>query len=837
MSTSAFHMSRQISGCPRETRRRVANVSTALALFAMAGSALVHAATLAIETSARPAHRVAPPPHWTAGTDRQVIIPSLRYRPVMARPGNPAVVLRNVNANVQIVDQVATTTLELTLYNPGHTPQESVMVLPVPEGVTIRAVQYDGTGPEPTATIMNKDEARGIYADIVRSMKDPALVEFVGLNLIQTSVFPIPANSSQTLRITMEQMLRADGNRVDYTLVRSNALLSPSENLADQIPWTMTVEVKSKHPIATIYAPSHTPTVRTESPNHSIITFTGPGTQAGSLRLSYLTTLVESTQPSFTVFACPAPPALTATTSPKTAQGALPSGYFLALGALPSQRSGTPRKRELIMVVDRSGSMRGAKLEQARAASLAVVEGLAEGELFNIIDYSDSIRSFASAPVVKSADSAASAAAYLHAMRAEGGTNIQGALLEALRAAPTPDKFPLILFLTDGLPTFGERSEAMIRRGVIAANTGGRRIFTFGIGYDVNTPLLAGLSDATRATSTFVTPEEDLELSVSRVFRGLSGPVLEVPRLLAVNPADRARLGDVQPAVLPDYYDGDQVIVLGEYSGTAPLTLELQGTSHGEPISTQIVIDPAQASMRHDYVPRLWATRRVGSLIEAVRQAGADAAAEPTGNAPDMKEITDEIIRLSTMFGILTEYTAFLAKDTTAISPSAMPALRAEVNDQLTRRARLARSGAGSVNQDRNINAMKDAGRVSTGASPSVGGESERGAKSAASAPAAPPPAQNGATQSYFDEGMKKVEVASIRQLGVNTFYQRNKQWVDSRILSTEAIAPHQTIVMGTDEYFDLAVRLAARNEQQLLAQEGDILILFDGKQILVQSK
>lgn len=790
---------------------------------------LAQAATnaLATTTTNSTTHLHAPPRLWSPTGDRQIIIPNLTRRSVIGRPGLEAVELSAVNAQVSIVDQVATTVLELTLWNPASTPQESVMVLPVPDGVIVRAVQYDGTGPEPVANILPKDQARAIYTDIVRAMKDPALVEFVGLNLLQTSVFPIPPRTKQTLRLTLEQVLAADGGRVDYTLVRSNSLHTSSPGTR-ATPWTMTVDVKSKLPIATIYSPSHQAAVRVLSPNHASITFSGPGSHSGSLRLTYLTARTDTATPTFTVFACPAPAADNKPGANAVSTAGSRGGYFMAMGVLPQRREQHVRKREVTLVIDRSGSMRGGKFDQAKAAATAVIEGLADGEAMNVIDYSDTIRSYSPQPVIKSAQSSASIKEYIASLSPVGGTNIDGALQEALRAQPTANTLPLVLFLTDGLATIGERNEARIRRSALAANTSGRRIFSFGIGYDVNTPLLAGLSQATRATSTFVTPEEDLEVSVSRVFRGLAGPILELPSLAPLSPADRARLPDIQPATLPDYYDGDQVILLGQYTGDAPLTLTLMGTLAGVQSSIPITIDPAHASMQHDYVPRLWARHRIASLIEALRQAGADAPIEGPAQAtpPGMKEITDEIVRLSTEFGILTEYTAFLATQQAPVGATAAPAMRAQAAQTLTRRAVSTRSGAGAVNQERNLQALKDAGTTSRPLTPAPPGSP---------APqAAAMPAQNNAAQSWLGEDMKKVEISTVRQLGANTFYQRNNQWVDARALASADQPAHQTITANSDAYFDLAIRLAAKNQQHLLAQEGNLLLWVDGQRILV---
>lgn len=760
----------------------------------------------------------------TVTTQPQIVLPNIP-RPVFSgrRPIAELVRLTAVEANITIIDQVATTTLELTLHNPSTAPQESVMIVPVPSGVTLRSVQYDGVGAEPNAKLLARDEARKTYNEIVRSMRDPALVEFVGLNLIQTSVFPIPAGGTQKLRLTMEQVLIAEGSRVDYTLVRSNALTSGIAGAESQGPvWKVNIDIQSRAPISTVYSPSHTATITNVTANRSHVTIEGPGTQAGTVRLSYLTTAGDVSKPTFTVFACPRP----------AAPGETPGGHFMVLGGLPKAANTPPRKREVVIVMDRSGSMRGEKIEQARAAALSVLDGLAQGEIFNVIDYSDSIRSYASQPVVLTPQSLAEAKSYVTSIKPEGGTNIHGALLEALRPAAADNTLAMILFLTDGLPTIGERSEFKIRADAAVANTSHRRMFTFGVGVDVNAPLLSALAETSRGLATTVLPGEDLELSVSRVFRGLAGPVLESPNMMFTSNQVR----DVQPATLPDYFDGDQVLILGEYMGSSPVAFTIGGKHAGAPVQYNITVDPATASLRHDYVPRLWATRRIASLIDMIRQSDASNPGQHNN-----QEVVDEIVRLSTTYGVLTEYTAFLAKEETSLATTAAPSIGTTLRSELERRAVNERSGQGGVNQQKNIETMKEAGSTKYATAPRVSGRPTSTGAPADKAPqtsgetSSAAVAQNRAEQTYYDRSLNRVTVTNVRQMGTQTFYNRAQRWVDARIAAMENQEPQVVIDAGSDAYFALAEELAKTNQQQLLAQDGDLLLLVNSNRVLVR--
>lgn len=732
----------------------------------------------------------------TVHTGPHIIVPQVSIHP-RRRPHAPPtpVELTAVSANISVDEQVAATTLELTLTNRAHAQQEAVVLLPVPDGVSVRSLLYDGVGPEPTARVLPRDEARSIYDAIVRSMRDPALVEFAGYNLIRTSAFPIPPGKSQKLSLTYEQVLPMDGDRVDYALPRSEALSGGGA-------WTIHADIRSRRPITGVYSPSHEIETKRESERRVRIELTGrPAEQPGAVRFSYL--LGRTDDPlSVSTMAYP---------DPSLSDGK--GGFFMMLAALPPGSQESKVKREVILVLDRSGSMKGDKMKQALAAAAQIIEGLEEGEAFNIIDYSDSIQSFADAPVIKSRETAAQARSYLGRIQASGGTNIHDALLEALRGRPTEGMLPMVLFLTDGLPTVGERSEVAIREAVKKANDDDRRIFSFGVGFDVNTPLLSNVSKASRGAATFVLPDEDVEVKVSQVFRRLAGPILASPRL-TVRDADGGRdtraLRELLPAELPDIFDGDQIVLTGQYTSDQPVTLRLSGEYLGEPRHFDFELDVSKASTRHSYVPRIWANRKVADLIDHIRQAAADTA-NPLSDAA-RKEIVEEIIALSTKYGILTEYTAFLATEPETRFDS--PARRAEnlraADEAIRERAGGVRSGAGGVAQEMNVQRQA----------------------------AATAPAQTGGRLMYYkDDGdqINEVAITTVQNIADRTFFQRKNRWVESQLLATEGQKPDRTVEFGSDEYMALARELARDNRQVALALGGDVLLQVGSERILVK--
>jgi Ca-activated chloride channel family protein len=730
----------------------------------------------------------------------QIIEPRVPNRP----PG--AVTLSKVESSASIDDQVASTTIVMTLSNSAGTQQEAQVLVPVPAGATVRSFQLDSAGTEPTAKILPREEARRIYDSIVRASRDPGLLEFVGFNLLKSSVFPVPANGTQTVRLTYESLLTADtssaGTRVDYVLPRTESLQAAGTD------WGFSGEIRSRRAIASVYSPSHEITTERVGPGHVKIKTAKSAGAAGTLRVSYLLEPEKSNGLAASLLMYPDPEV-----------GSGKGGYFMLMGGFPTgELRRQTMKREVTIVLDRSGSMRGEKIEQAREGALQVIEGLAEGEYFNIIDYSDSIASFSDKPVKKDAEAMTRARDYLKDLQANGGTNIHDALIEALRQKPTENTLPVVLFLTDGLPTVGKTSEKEIRDAAQQANGHERRIFTFGVGVDVNSPLLSKLSDISRGAPTFVLPGEDVEVKVSQVFRRLSGPVFAGMKVTA---SSERGIREILPRSLPDMFDGDQVIILGQYTQSEPMKIVLAGNYLGEKREFEISLDPGSASTRNSYVPRMWATRMVGELLDQIRQASTDGT--NAANDPKTKELVDEIVRLSTKWGILTEYTAFLVQEppgtvTAARELGRMPALEpmapaAEAPTQL--RARIEeraadRSGSAAVNQEMNLYASK------TAAAGQGGGKAQ-------------------AAQAWYNEKLERVEARGAQQVSDKTFLWRNSQWIDSRALAKEQEKPDRVVEFGTPEYDKLVDDLLAQDLQGVLAMVGDVVVVSNGQRVLIK--
>ena len=752
-----------------------------------------------------PGHPVGP----TAGFHSHaanIIIP--QSRAYSLRPNAHQIQISEVAAEIRIVHQVATTTLDVGLNNPSAQQQEAEMLIPVPEGAVLRGFDFVGSAKEPTAKLLPKAEATAIYRSIVSKLRDPALLEFAGYNLVRSSVFPVPARGTQRVRLIYENILKADGNRVDYILPRSESFE------ATATPWKISVRVGSKSPISAVYSPSHQIAVERPAAAQAVVRVAGENKlEPGPFRLSYLT---EGNGLTASLLAYPDP--------------RVGGGYFLLLAGVPADaaRAANVMKREVTLVIDRSGSMAGEKMEQARSAALQVVEGLEEGEAFNIIDYSDTVARFSERPVIKDKQQMSQARAYITRLKADGGTNIRDALVEALDQPATPQMLPLTIFLTDGVPTSGVTSESAIRSSVVAANKHKRRIFSFGVGFDVNAPLLTSVANATRATTTFVFPKENVETKVSEVFRRLSGPVLADPQLATLDPngsVTTRAIRELMPGEINDVFEGDQIVLLGQYQDNQPLHFRVTGNYMGRPRAFDLKFDLSNATTRNSFVPRLWASRKIARLVETISEAGADmAGTRPAGGRhvtssripvasnhvsaapmdPKMRELVDEIVRLSTEYGVLTEYTAFLATDGTDFSQRA--ALNERAHLSLMNNAQMTRSGQGSVTQGVNMSAQRTQATANR-------------------------------SNFFLNQNAERVEITNVQQISDRAFFKRNNRWVDSAVLEREKnLTPDLVVEFGTPEFYRLVDRLVAEGRQGIMALSGEMLLSIDGKTVLVKA-
>ena len=667
------------------------------------------------------------------------------------------------HVNVKIDGQVAITSIDQEFYNPNDQRLEGFYMFPVPKGAHIDKFSMEIGGKSVDAELLPADKARGIYEDIVRKMRDPALLEYAGRDLFKVRIFPIEPRSRKPIKISYTELLRSDAGTVTYLYPLSTEKFSarPIKNLSVKI------ELKSAEPLASIYSPSHKAEIKRDGANRAVIGYESKDEKPDTdFQLVYSSDTRNV--------------GLRLITYKPDGE----DGYFLLLAAPTASNETKPAPKDVVFVVDTSGSMAGAKLQQAQKALRFCVENLNADDRFEIVRFSTEAEPLFHELVLADSDHRKRANGFIDDFKPIGGTAIADALQSALKVRPDKSDRPfVVIFLTDGLPTVGTRNPEEIVANIKKAS--GVRIFSFGIGSDVNTQLLDQIAEGTRAFSQYVLANEDLELKVSNFYTRIKEPALTN---LKLDLGGGVRTAKMYPSDLPDLFKGDQLVVAGRYSGAGDVEAKLTGNVGGREQTFTYKLHFDDRKTTDDYVPRLWATRRVGFLLDEIRIHGETA------------ELRDETTELARKYGIVTPYTAYLIvededrrrvpmADRSMQSMSADAATRAEVAKAWTG-FKDKKEGEDGVANARSQNAFKFAQQAPASIA-SGSSESLRGF--AAAVPAASPAAAR--VSQYTQQS---------RYVNGRAFFQNGNQWIDSNAQNT---AKRQRVQFNSEEYFNLLTK------------------------------
>jgi Ca-activated chloride channel homolog len=540
----------------------------------------------------------------------------------------PPLAMVNHRVTIALEDQVAVTRVEQTFRNHTDRQLEATYIFPVPRGASVNKFTMWVGGKEVSGEMVEAAKARHIYEDIVRRTQDPGLLEYMGNNLLRMRVFPIAPKSDQKVAVRYTAVATRDAGVVEYVY----PLKTDGRATATLEDFAITATIKSQHPVLNVYSPTHAISTQRAGDREVVVKFErNQGLLDKDFQLFYAT---GDKDVGFTAL----------THRPVSTE----KGYFIFLIAprveLPKEQT-VPR--DMVLVLDTSGSMRGPKMDQARRALKYCLDNLADSDRFALLNFATTVNRYRDGLVGAGKEQVEQAKKWVDGLEATGGTAINDALASALelRASDAGRTFTVIFF-TDGQPTIGETSPEKILANVTAKNTASTRIFTFGVGDDVNATLLDQLAEQTRAVSTYVRPAEDIEAKVSSLYAKISHPVLANLKLTA---ASGVRFEDVYPPQLPDLFHGGQVVVLGRYTGQGPAAVTLNGTVGKEPHEFVYELSfPQKTGEEKGFVEHLWARRKVGYLLDQIRANG------------EKKELVEETVALAKKYGIATPYTSYL---------------------------------------------------------------------------------------------------------------------------------------------------------------------------------
>jgi Ca-activated chloride channel family protein len=555
-------------------------------------------------------------------------------------PGIPPLRIVYQRVNVEIRDQATVTRVEQEFRNHTSRALEAYYLFPLPAGAGVKDFSMWIDGKRIKGEVVEAARARQIYEDIVRRMKDPGLLEHMGKNLWRVRVFPVPAQGVQKIEINYSEIVGRDAGVAEYIY----PLKTGNQSTRTERDFTMRIELHSSAPIKSVYSPSHAIGVSKEGEFKAIVGF-----EANQYPLDRDFHLFWTSSDKDVGLAL-----LTHRESPGDA------GYFLLMLSPKTEvPKGERVPRDIVFVLDTSGSMQGEKIQQAKNALEFCLKALDPADRFNLIAFSTTVNEFERSLVRVNDQSIRKAVEWVKELAASGGTAIDDAVGAALKSRSDDARNFTVVFLTDGLPTIGETEPKTILEKVKQRNTAMTRIFVFGVGDDVNTHLLDQLAELTRATSVYVRPKENLEAKVSSFYAKISHPVLADLSLVVGDSS--IRFSDMFPPKLPDLFHGSQLLVLGRYSGSGHTSVRLEGRLAGQRREFVYEATLPDEKRENDFLPGLWARRKVGYLLDQIRLKGEN------------KELVDEVIHLAKRYGIATPYTSYLVVPDQPVPPPIRP--------------------------------------------------------------------------------------------------------------------------------------------------------------------
>jgi Ca-activated chloride channel family protein len=546
---------------------------------------------------------------------------------------------------VTIEDQVAIIHVDQVFRNDNDWVVEGTYIFPLPKDASVDQFTLWIDGEPVEGKILTKEEARRIYEEIVYSFRDPALLEYLDQGAVQASVFPIEPGSTRRIELEYTQILPAENGLIQFKYPLNTEKFSavPLEEVS------IVVEIDSKNPLKAIYSPTHSVAIDRRGDGRAIISY-----EANDVLPDKDFDLF------FSVAQADIGLNLLSYRDPWGGDG------FFLLMASPGFESDIDRAipKDVLLILDQSGSMEGEKFRQAQDALKFVLEHLNPQDRFNIIAFSTGSQSFASG--LRGSEQASEAIRWVDSLSARGSTDINRALLEGVLQL-SRERTSVMIFLTDGLPTEGVVNTDMILGNIQDAAPSNLRLFAFGVGFDVDTFLLDSLAKNHHGTTTYVMPGQAIDEIVSGFYAKVNSPVLTNIEL----DFGQVIAYDMYPDPLPDLFSGSQLILVGRYRDPEFSPIRLTGEVQGE-TRTFIYEDLRfRQSGGNEFLPRLWATRKIGSLLKEIRLSGPE------------QELVDQIVQLSIRYGIVTPYTSYLVTEPGALSLDVQQELSRQVFSDL----------------------------------------------------------------------------------------------------------------------------------------------------------
>lgn len=576
------------------------------------------------------------------------------------------------DVRMQVGGLIARVTVSQRFYNPTDRWLEGVYVFPLPEDAAVDHMRMRIGERLVEGRIKPREEAKAIYERAKAEGRKAALIEQERPNLFTNSVANIGPGEDVMVQIEYQQTLRYDagGFALRFPLVVAPRYLPERPGVATTVsqggaaagaedddparisPPVLRPEAGAVNPVAIeVTLDAGFPLARLESPSHKIeIAEAGPGRR--------VVTLAEGAVAADRDFVLEWRPETGAAPGLALFAERLGGQDHLLLMLLPPER---PLKRqaipprELIFVIDTSGSMAGPSIRQARQALKTALGGLRPDDRFNVIQFNDATQSLFPEAVAASPENLARAGRYVAGLEAEGGTNMAPALTRALASGGTEaGRLRQVVFLTDG--AVGNEAELF---ALIHAGLGESRLFTVGIGSAPNSYFMRKAAAFGRGTFTHIGAAEAVGERMAALFAKLEAPVLTD---LEVEFPGAERV-EAWPRLLPDLYQGEPVVLAARLPRAAG-RIRVTGKFRDEPWQAEL---PLAGGRESPGIATLWGRRKIEALMDSLHQ----------GAKPE--EVRQAVLEVALAHHLVSRYTSLVAVDATPSRPGDETVVRREV--------------------------------------------------------------------------------------------------------------------------------------------------------------
>ncbi len=723
-------------------------------------------------------------------------MPTPTPSPVLPPDASP-IALAGYRVEGTVTDQVAELTFRITFHNPTDRRLEGVLMVPLPADAVLSGFSMTMGGKDVKGELLEASQAASIYQAIVSRAIDPGLLELVGERMFRARVFPIEPRGDIVATLKLTQTLPKSGGLVSLRVPFASARFLQAERGKA----SARIALRTTRPLRTVFSPVEGATVARDGDHGAVLTY-----EEGASGLSDLSLL-------FSMREDPLAAGLLAFREPGE-----DGTFMLTLSPRVEDDSAKAAPKDVVFIVDRSGSMQeGGKMDQARKALQYCVSRLNAQDRFGIVDFATDWNALHETLLPADAEQKARAKRYIERLEAAGGTNIEAGLTEGLKLLSRSDgRVPMVFFLTDGVPTVGQTDVAALLKKAAEGNAALRaRLFSFGVGSDVNTLLLDKLAEGGRGARDYVAPGEDIEVKVGALYQKVAKPVLTDVKV----EWSGVDASDVLPRPMPDLFSGAELTLYGRYKAAGKGTLVVTGRAGGKPARFEFPIELPKEETKNAFVPRLWATQKIARELDLIRLSGR----------PADSEVVASIVKLAKKYGIVTPYTSFLVtEEGTDLGRMAEESRRRL--DVMARDAAI--SGFGGGGSRAQADSMMFA-RLSASAPASAPGVAAvRGAAAKA----------GGESFGYLrdkNEALREMDLAAraeakkegkdtieTRVVGGKTFYRRGAAWVDGDAEGAPSARVVKVVARGA-EYF--ALLSAQPGIARFLALGDEVTVLWNG--------